>query len=128
MSFFLMKRRPPGSTSTDTLFHYTPLFRSAVSPKTCSGSAVASSGSMTVPACCVRCCRGWRSEEHTSELQSLMRISCAVFCLKNKTCYLNVDGMNIINNDVRNPLQCIRKAMIHNKVQRTINTNQHEEQ
>src|SRR3546814_3069079 len=108
--FFLMIRRPPRSTRTDTLFPYTTLFRSG------RGCGCAPCG----------CCRGWppvpppadgspagnvpgrcrgrspagddgcprrgrppnsrsgRSEEHTSELQSLMRISYAVFCLKKK--------------------------------------------
>src|SRR3546814_11716881 len=69
--FFLMIRRPPRSTRTDTLFPYTTLFRSE-------------------SLCCVYLgvcvCTSWfcRSEEHTSELQSLMRISYAVFCLKKK--------------------------------------------
>src|SRR3546814_16817792 len=95
--FFLMIRRPPRSTRTDTLFPYTTLFRSG-------------------PAALRPCAEAWRhlpqhaghdrrrlsrrgegdpgqsgwrafrsaarSEEHTSELQSLMRISYAVFCLK----------------------------------------------
>src|SRR3546814_14605076 len=81
--FFLMIRRPPRSTRTDTLFPYTTLFRSAddwpaVSRRTAPGScprSVATPNTMVV-----RC----RSEEHTSELQSLMRISYAVFCLKKK--------------------------------------------
>src|SRR3546814_8765572 len=75
-----MIRRPPRSTRTDTLFPYTTLFRS---PPVRRRSAVA-------PRCparrCGRCRRTGRlrSEEHTSELQSLMRISYAVFCLKKK--------------------------------------------
>src|SRR3546814_9146607 len=76
--FFLMIRRPPRSTRTDTLFPYTTLFRS--------GSAASAfrrhSGRRTGRSGRVR--RGRRSEEHTSELQSLMRISYAVFCLKKK--------------------------------------------
>src|SRR3546814_1650165 len=89
-----MIRRPPRSTRTDTLFPYTTLFRSM-------GSARQSSAKP--PSACAP--RGWskaakgraarwyralparvsrRSEEHTSELQSLMRISYAVFCLKKK--------------------------------------------
>src|SRR3546814_6918012 len=104
---FLMIRRPPRSTRTDTLFPYTTLFRSPprparadrVGPAACRSAArarsrraagrtrsgrrgrreVAAQGaalehSPSVP----------RSEEHTSELQSLMRISYAVFCLKKK--------------------------------------------
>src|SRR3546814_2036379 len=74
-----MIRRPPRSTRTDTLFPYTTLFRSAAPappppapsaplPRPRGGGARTSA----------------RSEEHTSELQSLMRISYAVFCLKKK--------------------------------------------
>src|SRR3546814_11424541 len=92
--FFLMLRRPPRSTRTDTLFPYTTLFRSIES--FCGGGASSSRllrRLMTLAPCC-RLCRnslrierqiGTRSEEHTSELQSLMRISYAVFCLKKKT-------------------------------------------
>src|SRR3546814_8885718 len=127
--FFLMVRRPPSSTRTDTLFPYTTLFRSASAAASGTG-AVSESGWRTgarhLPGCGARqlgsarhredipplpvrhdgvsrCDRrqpvrgplfrdrckwsrmlpaGWiRSEEHTSELQSLMRISYAVFCL-----------------------------------------------
>src|SRR3546814_6642462 len=87
-----MIRRPPRSTRTDTLFPYTTLFRSGVRS---AGRRVSRDG------CRSRCAfpRGGhggvgavrsaavapgRSEEHTSELQSLMRISYAVFCLKKK--------------------------------------------
>src|SRR3546814_4116317 len=101
--FFLMIRRPPRSTRTDTLFPYTTLFRSSRSPVPESRRA-----QRPGPPCRTGDCR-WRirpaplrststarrrsapghclspaprSEEHTSELQSLMRISYAVFCLK----------------------------------------------
>src|SRR3546814_8163827 len=89
-----MIRRPPRSTRTDTLFPYTTLFRSDPSMTM----------AQSIDAFKVRCCvtlhfRAMlvtnntfrfvpgpnRSEEHTSELQSLMRISYAVFCLKKKT-------------------------------------------
>src|SRR3546814_6109724 len=87
-----MVRRPPRSTRTDTLFPCTTLFRSwsrigrrgrtsAPQPATCARSYTwvrspgTSSSSTSV---------GNRSEEHTSEHQSLMRISYAVFCLKKK--------------------------------------------
>src|SRR3546814_7552406 len=95
--FFLMIRRPPRSTRTDTLFPYTTLFRSYVRPYL--RLAAADRHRCALP-------RSWprrvpaearfrrvhrrprrvaaRSEEHTSELQSLMRISYAVFCLKKK--------------------------------------------
>src|SRR3546814_4234545 len=78
-----MIRRPPRSTRTDTLFPYTTLFRSKSNRKT--------------PLFLLKYFQAWlltalsyqsiqlhRSEEHTSELQSLMRISYAVFCLKKK--------------------------------------------
>src|SRR3546814_17251630 len=82
--FFLMIRRPPRSTRTDTLFPYTTLFRSDVStifiiPSVSAGGADRT-GVRTHQARNDRS----RSEEHTSELQSLMRISYAVFCLKKK--------------------------------------------
>src|SRR3546814_9764721 len=89
-----MIRRPPRSTRTDTLFPYTTLFRSA------DGSVGLSFGhdpALPLPVfqdlardhppggdaeCPIP--TSHRSEEHTSELQSLMRISYAVFCLKKK--------------------------------------------
>src|SRR3546814_4742083 len=73
--FFLMIRRPPRSTRTDTLFPYTTLFRSATGGSRC--ASVATGGKLEIG-------QMMRSEEHTSELQSLMRISYAVFCLKKK--------------------------------------------
>src|SRR3546814_3901145 len=82
-----MIRRPPRSTRTDTLFPYTTLFRSPVPARPPAGTEALSpkleeAGRMRPagPAPPGR----WRSEEHTSELQSLMRISYAVFCLKKK--------------------------------------------
>src|SRR3546814_11520950 len=89
--FFLMIRRPPRSTRTDTLFPYTTLFRSQsgetmmMDPNGIEGldAQVIGRVSPTAP----RIQAGGhpcRSEEHTSELQSLMRISYAVFCLKKK--------------------------------------------
>src|SRR3546814_6066365 len=80
-----MIRRPPRSTRTDTLFPYTTLFRS-----NCHWSPKAQSPTQAIRQrdCDLRggpCTRSaHRSEEHTSELQSLMRISYAVFCLKKK--------------------------------------------
>src|SRR3546814_2899338 len=95
--FFLMIRRPPRSTRTDTLFPYTTLFRSIPSDPLCE-----TEGGMMI-GIADQCINRWpsilpqfgispsyltgkqtpcRSEEHTSELQSLMRISYAVFCLK----------------------------------------------
>src|SRR3546814_1149352 len=89
-----MIRRPPRSTRTDTLFPYTTLFRSHITKTTgCEDtiafyadtaakerSAIALGTKLRRP----HGLTGGRSEEHTSELQSLMRISYAVFCLKKK--------------------------------------------
>src|SRR3546814_3208999 len=95
MVFFLMIRLPPRSTRTDTLFPYTTLFRSRCGaggrPGAGAAGAVATApddrrAGRACPCPCGRGARGGdRSEEHTSELQSLMRISYAVFCLKKKT-------------------------------------------
>src|SRR3546814_1177779 len=107
--FFLMIRRPPRSTRTDTLFPYTTLFRSKTlieeptfsRTRTCRRSVDGDGGGkfseltisdrlpvMNFPnAKSVFASPAWyalRSEEHTSELQSLMRSSYAVFCLKKK--------------------------------------------
>src|SRR3546814_13085083 len=96
--FFLMIRRPPRSTRTDTLFPYTTLFRSelrwftpGVEVALC-GHATLASGHVLLSAAPWRSDMRFRtrkagilrSEEHTSELQSLIRISYAVFCLKKK--------------------------------------------
>src|SRR3546814_8401598 len=104
-----MIRRPPRSTRTDTLFPYTTLFRSqrAFAPR-CPGSSTRphvartrSAGMSSISAVARRSIQvrhgdkglqfastamhpSSRSEEHTSELQSLMRISYAVFCLNKK--------------------------------------------
>src|SRR3546814_12178849 len=91
--FFLMIRRPPRSTRTDTLFPYTTLFRSRQVRSTTALPRLSFRIRLAAPPqyrlrrqldqreCCPR---SDRSEEHTSELQSLMRISYAVFCLKKK--------------------------------------------
>src|SRR3546814_8761791 len=83
MFFFLMIRRPPRSTRTDTLFPYTTLFRSRHAAPSRHlrdhPSRRRRRGSLADGARPPQ-----RSEEHTSELQSLMRISYAVFCLKKK--------------------------------------------
>src|SRR3546814_4121150 len=70
-----MIRRPPRSTRTDTLFPYTTLFRSDIPEDTRAALAQRIEEKPELQ-------HGIRSEEHTSELQSLMRISYAVFCLK----------------------------------------------
>src|SRR3546814_11351877 len=78
--FFLMIRRPPRSTRTDTLFPYTTLFRSATPasaywPRSAGWPSSRSAPDLPKPL---------RSEEHTSELRSLMRNSYAAFCLIHK--------------------------------------------
>src|SRR3546814_4886235 len=81
-----MIRRPPRSTRTDTLFPYTTLFRSYVPTDTCHRRQASEHREGRSPVSVRPSLREtWRSEEHTSELQSLMRISYAVFCLKKKT-------------------------------------------
>src|SRR3546814_7064451 len=83
--FFLMIRRPPRSTRTDTLFPYTTLFRSRGIPTSLDIKSVGLKGYLhTRSASSENWSVTCRSEEHTSELQSLMRISYAVFCLKKK--------------------------------------------
>src|SRR3546814_9728810 len=86
-----MIRRPPRSTRTDTLFPYTTLFRSisgfAVPPFVEPVFPDNERGGVFCHVCLISsasACIIKRSEEHTSELQSLMRISYAVFCLKKK--------------------------------------------
>src|SRR3546814_6364223 len=91
-----MIRRPPRSTRTDTLFPYTTLFRSLARHAGAAGPGrhyrhvrrPLRRGTVDEGAAGLQDHQhvgGGRSEEHTSELQSLMRISYAVFCLKNKT-------------------------------------------
>src|SRR3546814_9738995 len=85
--FFLKIRRPPRSTRTDTLFPYTTLFRSQQEAAQSLRSHVEPPPGSEQPWArdlARGLIGGARSEEHTSELQSLMRISYAVFCLKKK--------------------------------------------
>src|SRR3546814_19502697 len=100
--FFLMIRRPPRSTRTATLFPYTTLFRSDLAACRIGGPVriaddhrdaetgieIADLAEQVMVAELLAMVAGeddqGRSEEHTSELQSLMRISYAVFCLKQK--------------------------------------------
>src|SRR3546814_14396600 len=92
--FFLMIRRPPRSTRTDTLFPYTTLFRSRAHARRLRRRRGPEQDRALPPRPARRAQRRGvlrahrrrqrRSEEHTSELQSLMRISYAVFCLKKK--------------------------------------------
>src|SRR3546814_10522501 len=92
-----MIRRPPRSTRTDTLFPYTTLFRSPAIPTYHEQDAAGDRWKVIQVVedlkAEAKAAGIWnlfmqprnRSEEHTSELQSLMRISYAVFCLKKKT-------------------------------------------
>src|SRR3546814_3604625 len=85
-----MIRRPPRSTRTDTLFPYTTLFRSPTRRVgfppggRCGSPALVGAALAAIGYPSARTASRSRSEEHTSELQSLMRISYAVFCLKKK--------------------------------------------
>src|SRR3546814_6502367 len=88
-----MIRRPPRSTRTDTLFPYATLFRSGPEPADRPTAAfriparwprLPAAPGRQPPAAAGVVDMDDRSEEHTSELQSLMRISYAVFCLKKK--------------------------------------------
>src|SRR3546814_7630219 len=102
-----MIRRPPRSTRTDTLFPYTTLFRS-VALRAGHDLLVTTTGSNAAFYTChvsspltvrqrlgsMRATKA-RSEEHTSELQSLMRSSYAVFCLKKKNTKNNIHTKNI---------------------------------
>src|SRR3546814_19713962 len=93
---FLMIRRPPRSTRTYTLFPYTTLFRSEGRPDADAGRQERGEQGLLADRQPRRGqdrrqpdrrrkLRARRSEEHTSELQSLMRLSYAVFCLKKQT-------------------------------------------
>src|SRR3546814_5608020 len=122
--FFLMIRRPPRSTRTDTLFPYTTLFRSCSAGdaerhgerqrddgdgeaghrvRTQVGNTVILAqdseelgGEALRHGLALPRLGGRRSEEHTSELQSLMRISYAVFCLKQQNYYSDIEVCNIV--------------------------------
>src|SRR3546814_5339480 len=111
-----MLRRPPISTRTDSLFPYTTLFRSPArnrhsgQPPGISFNRSTSSPARSISSCVVKYDNNvnlqkrqaaaasgvLRSEEHTSELQSLMRISYAVFCLKKKKSTLQQEHTNTI--------------------------------
>src|SRR3546814_2372583 len=104
-----MIRRPPRSTRTDTLFPYTTLFRSRSPMRPCcSATGMTAAGLFSLPSTSRQ--RRKRSEEHTSELQSLMRISYAVFCLKKKT----------VQNSTKEKLDITKK---HNTKHTTVDDN-----
>src|SRR3546814_1112656 len=107
-----MIRRPPRSTRTDTLFPYTTLFRSPGVPAEdrervferftrLDDSRSRETGGVGLGLAIAR----ERSEEHTSELQSLMRISYAVFCLKKKTIlHTNTPTHHLLTHDTYNKM------------------------
>src|SRR3546814_10131963 len=93
-----MVRRPPRSTRTDTLFPYTTLFRSRGQG---AGAEPARAVGLDEDRAAARHFGHivGRSEEHTSELQSLMRISYAVFCLKKKKNVKKKNSVRTIDNN-----------------------------
>src|SRR3546814_1880474 len=102
-----MIRRPPRSTRTDTRFPYTTLFRSVEEVKPVQPVAARHLHYLlATPFRYGHKSSSRRSEEHTSELQSLMRISYAVFCLKKK---------NIDNQPYGSPFQCYDRTTGHNR-------------
>src|SRR3546814_8022950 len=108
LCFCLMIRRPPRSTRTDTLFPYTTLFRSRHNAKRQNTNRSALLRRSRRNPRELRFCplhqlldQQGRSEEHTSELQSLMRISYAVFCLKKKKHLLHYHHILINNTTTR---------------------------
>src|SRR3546814_3212094 len=105
-----MIRRPPRSTRTDTLFPYTTLFRSHPTTRERRRHRRSARTKAPVrrlrwraagaPSCFgLRPAKAQRSEEHTSELQSLMRISYAVFCLKKKNNKTTLNYITINNTE-----------------------------
>src|SRR3546814_8526717 len=115
----LMVRRPPRSKRTDTLFPYTTLFRCGGASGRGGGAGSRAGGALALPhddgegkdgpwraaevdrgrrGGSIRRLARWslRSEEHTSELQSLMRISYAVFCLKKKIYLVLIKSLFLI--------------------------------
>src|SRR3546814_6574660 len=110
-----MIRRPPRSTRTDTLFPYTTLFRSrdalrlgpARQPSPHDGLGHRRRADPRQRRRGPR--RDRRSEEHTSELQSLMRISYAVFCLKKKNTKYQTNNNDKTAEKTKTPLNAVLK-------------------
>src|SRR3546814_6141157 len=105
--FVLMLLLPPRSTRTDTLFPYTPLFRSRYMRSLIASLSFFSRNSRNAfgkrrlaPGLPALHHIGLRSEEHTSELQSLMRISYAVFCLNKKKQFTHMLQTHISRSDI----------------------------
>src|SRR3546814_2938492 len=118
-----MIRRPPRSTRTDTLFPYTTLFRSErfhhrqpglqrlrLRRRLPAGAAVLDAVRRALWRLPLR-----RSEEHTSELQSLMRISYAVFCLKKKNAQpLKTSNLRVTHKQTHNNMMKNIRYIKHN--------------
>src|SRR3546814_6295666 len=120
-----MIRRPPRSTRTDTLFPYTTLFRSCRTGRSSRRWSGHISSSPILAAS-----RRRRSEEHTSELQSLMRISYAVFCLKKKKKNGHTKESNILKSQrklisyIKEPLVIANNSRSTSRKQNKRNTGQ----
>src|SRR3546814_2347594 len=136
-----MIRRPPRSTRTDTLFPDTALFRSAARPVLAAATAAVESldwgadpwRALTDAVKAATGAKGRalflplrraltardhgpdRSEEHTSDLQSLMRISYAVFCLKKKTKHIQENTQYTNINRINRQMQIQRSRVQNNK-------------
>src|SRR3546814_2915649 len=116
-----MIRRPPRSTRTDTLFPYTTLFRSfkaAALARTLAVGLMAATlvAAPSQPAIAQAVQNANRSEEHTSELQSLMRISYAVFCLKKKNRKVHVKTLEPSDQTESQLLTTKERTMIGNRI------------
>src|SRR3546814_7595400 len=112
-----MIRRPPRSTRTDTLLPYTTLFRSrpqSTNPPRPRSARCCSLIWCRRPALAARPLTPPppRSEEHTSELQSLMRISYAVFCLKKKKKHKNTNNRHMTIKAYKKTHQYINKVFL----------------
>src|SRR3546814_7618629 len=123
-----MIRRPPRSTRTDTLFPYTTLFRSSQRllrgcfVGRCVGASRKGDRNLPFVACIGK--RSCRSEEHTSELQSLMRISYAVFCLKKKKQYKHTIKLSNDSYTTNEPTDC-QQTRFENLLPQHKNRNRH---
>src|SRR3546814_2236352 len=123
-----MIRPPPRSTRTDTLFPYTTLFRSRAALSVADEAAEGKDwfhsqfwrdlwiwAMKSLCPSAPECTNSSRSEEHTSELQSLMRISYAVFCLKKKKKHkeLHIRNKLTILFETNNIIACRDKRQPH---------------
>src|SRR3546814_5639616 len=113
-----MSLRPPRSTRTDTLFPYATLFRSAHFTRLFAAyemledavECVQNPRNMLLKLVMSKLNHRFRSEEHTSELQSLMRTSYAVFCLKKKSARINNKAQQLRHRNVQYTKQCTKPS------------------